>query len=92
MRRQLDLFEADESPLLDEAEEADAASTRAPAEETEQLYAEYQLIVDEIAEHLLDIRETYAVSLDGQSADQYRSTFNRAALKRFRPYAALLLE
>jgi hypothetical protein len=92
VRRQLDLFEADEGPLLDEAEEADAAWTRAAREETEQLYAEYQLVVDEIAERLLDIRETYVGSLDDKTAEQYRTAFNRAATKRFRPYVALLLE
>jgi hypothetical protein len=92
VRRQLDLFAADESPLLDEAEEADAAWTRAAREETERLYSEYQLVVDEIAERLLDIRETYAASLDELTAEQYRRAFNRAVVKRFRPYAALLLE
>jgi hypothetical protein len=92
VRRQLDLFEADEGSLLEEAEEADAAWTRAAREETEQLYSEYQLVVDEIAERLLDIRETYAGSLDEQTAEHYRAAYNRAVLKRFRPYAALLLE
>ena len=92
MRRQLDLFEADEASLLHEAEEADAASTRAPREETEERFGDYQLVVDEIAERLLDIRETYASSLDERTADDYRAAFNRAAVKRHRPYTALLLE
>lgn len=92
VRRQLDLFEADEAPLIEEAEEADAAWTRAPREETEERYGDYQLVVDAIAERLLDVRETYASSLDERTAEHYRAAFNRAALKRFRPYAALLLE
>jgi hypothetical protein len=91
-RRQLDLFEADETPLLGEAEEADAAWTRAPREETEERYGDYQLVVDEIAERLLDVRETYASSLDERTAERYRTEFNRMALRRFRPYASLLLE
>lgn len=92
VRRQLDLFEADEATLLQEAEEADAAWTRAPREETEERFGDYQLVVDAIAERLLDIRETYALSLDERTADDYRAAFNRAAVKRFRPYTALLLE
>jgi hypothetical protein len=92
VRRQLDLFESDQVTLLDEAEEADAAWTRAPREETEQRFGDYQLVVDEIAERLLDIRETYATSLEERTAEAYRIAFNRAAVKRFRPYAALLME
>ena len=92
VRRQLDLFEADEAPLLEEAAKADSAWTRAPREETEERYGDYQLVVDEIAERLLDVREGYASSLDEQTAEDYRVAFNRAAVKRFRPYAGLLLE
>jgi hypothetical protein len=92
VRRQLDLFEADQAPLLEEAEAADAAWTKAPREETEERFGDYQLVVDEIAERLLDIRETYASSLDDRTAEDFRAAFNRAAVKRFRPYTALLLE
>jgi hypothetical protein len=91
VRRQLDLFEIDGEPLLDEADTADAAWTEADREETEELFGDYQLIVDRIAEQLLDIRETYASSLDERTADRYRTAFNRAAVRRFRPYTALLL-
>jgi hypothetical protein len=92
VRRQLDLFEADEASLLDQAEDADEAWTQARREETEERFGEYQLVVDEIAERLLDVREGYASSLDELTADEYRAVFNRAAVKRFRAYAALLLE
>jgi hypothetical protein len=92
LRRQLDLFEADEEPLLREADEADAAWTNAGREDAEELYGDYQLVVDELASRLLDVRETYAASLDEQTADRYRAAFNRAAQKRLRPYSTLLLE
>jgi hypothetical protein len=91
VRRQLDLFEADERALLEEADDADAAWTHAPREETEERYGDYQLVVDRIAERLLDVRETYASSLDERTADRYRAAFNRMALKRLRPYTALLV-
>ena len=92
LRRQLDLFELDEESLLKEAEEADDAWTNASREESEERFGEYQLIVDTIAERLLDVRETYASSLDERTAEPYRAAFNRAALRRFRPYTALLAD
>jgi hypothetical protein len=92
VRRQLDLFETDAAPLLDEAEAADAAWTSAAREETEELYGDYQLVVDQIAEQLLDVRETYASTLDEPTAESYRAAFNRAALNRFQPYTALLVD
>ena len=88
--RQLDLFAADEAALIAEAEEADAAWTNASADDAEELYGDYQLVVDSLAERLYDVRETYASSLDERTADQYRAAFSRAAVKRFRRYAAFL--
>ena len=90
VERQLDLFEADEASLLEEAREADAAWTNAGAYDSEELYGDYQLVVDAIGERLHDIRETYAARLDGRAAEDYRATFNRAAGKRFRRFAGLL--
>ena len=92
MRRQLDLFEADEASLLGEAEDADEAWTQAPREETEERYGDYQLVVDEIAERLFEVREAYVSTLDEKTAEDYRAAFNRAAVKRFRAYVALLLD
>jgi hypothetical protein len=88
--RQLDLFAEDEATLLREADEADAAWTRAAADETEELYGDYQLVVDAVGERLYDIREAYAGTLDGRAAAEYRTTFDKAALKRFRRLAAFL--
>ena len=62
------LFASDEQELLREADEADEAWTRAGRDETEELYGDYQLVVDAIADRLLDIRETYARTLDEQAA------------------------
>jgi glycine cleavage system pyridoxal-binding protein P len=91
VRRQLDLFETDAASLLDEADAADAAWTNAAREDTEELFGDYQLVVDQIAEQLLDVRETYAATLDEDTAETYRRAFNRVAVIRFRPYSALLL-
>ena len=89
VQRQLDLF-ASETDLLEEAADADAAWTNAAADETEELYGDFQLVVDAIGERLHDIRETYASTLAADPADEYRMAFDRAARKRFRRYAASL--
>ena len=90
VERQLDVFEHDEASLLGEATDADAAWTSADAEETEELYGDYQLVVDAIGERLHDVREAYASSLDEDTADEYRTAFDRSARKRFRRYASFL--
>lgn len=86
---QLDLF-ASETDLLDEAAAADAAWTDAHAAESEELFGDYQLVVDAIGERLHEMRETYAGTLDEGTADDYRAAFDRAAKKRFGRLAAFL--
>lgn len=91
VERQLDLFES-ETDLLDEAAQADEAWTNAGADESEELYGDYQLVVDAIGERLYEIRESYAASLEDHAADEYRTAFTKAARRRFRRYAQLLEE
>jgi hypothetical protein len=88
--RQLDLFAEDEAELLAEAAEADAAWTEADAEGSEELYGDYQLVVDAIGERLYDVREAYAGPLEAQAAEEYRGAFTRAAAKRYPRFAAVL--
>lgn len=90
VRRQLDVFATDEADLLEEAAAADAAWTNADADETEELYGDYQLVVDAIGERLHDVREAYAESLDEKTAREYRTSFDRAARKRFGRLASFL--
>ena len=90
VQRQLDLFETDEATLFEEAEEADTAWTQADRDESEELYGDYQLVVDAIGERLYDIREAYAATLEPPTDVEYRSEFDAAALKRFRRFAAFL--
>jgi len=91
IERQLDLFES-ETDLLDEAAAADEAWTNAGADESEELYGDYQLVVDAIGERLYEIREGYAASLEDDTAAEYRVAFTKAARSRFRRYAHLLDE
>lgn len=90
VRRQLDLFAADEASLLEEASAADAAWTEASADESEELYGDYQLVVDAIGERLYDVRESYAPTLEEAAGTEYRRAFDRAARKRFGSLASFL--
>ena len=92
VERQLDLFAADDAELLEEALEAEAAYDAAEAGEAEEAYGDYQLVVDAIADRLLEIRESYAHTLDEDAAKEYSAEFTRAATKRFRRYATLLAD
>lgn len=92
VQRQLDLFAVDQAPAMEEAEEANAAWTHAERDDAEELYGDYQLVVNELADRLYETRETYAASLDEKTAEEYRTAFNRAAMKRFRRFAGLLGE
>ena len=92
VERQLDLFAADDVDLLDEAAEADAAYRAAAAGEAEEAYGDYQLVVDAIADRLLDIRESYARTLDEEAAQEYAAEFTREATKRYRRFATLLAD
>ena len=90
--RQLDLFASDEQALLGEAAAADAAFTRSSRDEAEEAYGDWQLVADAIGERILDLRETYAATLEEPTATTYRGELDRAARKRFPRFAGLLDE
>ena len=92
VERQLNLFAADDADLLVEAIEAESAWNSAMADDAEVAYGDYQLVVDAIADRLLDIRETYASSLDNDASREYTAEFARQATRRFRRYATLLAD
>jgi hypothetical protein len=88
--RQLALFGQDEAALLAEADEADTAWVRAGRDEAEESYGDFQLVVDAIADGLLELREAYAATLDEHGADEYRRAFHAAVARRFKRYASLV--
>ena len=90
--RQLDLFAEDDRELLVEADEAEHAWSRSGAEDAEEAFGDYQLVVDAIGDRLLDIRESYARTLDDAAAAEYSAEFTRAATRRYRRYASLLAD
>ncbi len=88
--RQLDLFASDEAALLDEARSAEAVWKRAGRDDAEEAFGDWQLVVDAVGERLLDLRETYATTLDDAARGDYVAAFGRAAAARYRPYTELL--
>jgi len=92
VERQLDLVVTDESELLDEAVEAEQAWIRAGRETAEESYGDFQLVIDAIADALLGVRETYARTLDGETADRYRETFASAVARRFKTYPSVVAD
>ena len=89
VRRQLDFFARDEAALLEEARVAEVVWQRAGRDEAEEAYGDWQLVADAIGERLLDVRETYAATVDRDS-DAYRQAFGKAAAKRFPRFTTLL--
>ena len=90
--RQLALFGEDEADLLREADEAEAAWNEAGRDTAEEAYGDYQLVVDAIADRLLDVREAYAATLEVGTAEAYRRAFAAGAARRFRRYASLVAD
>jgi hypothetical protein len=83
VRRQLELLAEDEAELLAEADEAERAYDRADREDAEEAYGDYGLVLDALADRLLELRAAYAATLDEEAAVEYEAAFDRAAAKRF---------
>jgi hypothetical protein len=80
--RQLDLFERERAGLVRECEEAEAAYDRAPRDEAEERYGDYQDLVETATELLAGLRDNFASTLGDAAAEQYEAEFNRAVVKR----------
>ena len=90
VERQLALFASDESALLAEADEAEAAWIRAGREDAEEAYGDYQLVVDAISDGLLELREAYATTLAEDKVDAYRRSFAAGVRRRFGRYRSVV--
>jgi hypothetical protein len=89
--RQLDLFAQENDELIRECEEAEAAYDRAERNEAEELYGDYQDLVETGTEILAEVRDNFAMTLDESESDAYEAEFNRAVVKRL-PRFALEIE
>ncbi len=88
--RQLAVFTADESALFAEPDEAETARIGSDREHAEEAYGDYHLVVDALADRLLELRETYAATLAEDKVEAYRGTFAAAVRRRFGRYGSLV--
>jgi hypothetical protein len=72
--------------------EAEEAWNLAGRETAEEAYGDYQLVVDAIADRLLDVREAYTATLGADAVDTYRRSFAAGAARRFKRYASLVAD
>jgi hypothetical protein len=82
VQRQLDLFAAENSGLLNDVEAAIGAYDRAPRDEAEERYGDFLDLVETGTDELIELRENYALSLDPDTADEYRAVFNDVVRRR----------
>jgi len=83
VRRQLELFAEDERELVQEAEDSERAYDAADRDEAEELYGDYQLVLEAIGDRLGEIRDAYAATLDDEAGEAYERSFVRAARRRY---------
>ena len=89
--RQLDLFEQEHAELIRQCNEAEAAYDRAEREDAEELYGDYQDLVETGTEILADLRDNFALTLAAADTEEYEAEFNRGVHKRL-PRFALEIE
>jgi hypothetical protein len=87
IRRQLSLFREDHAGLIDACAAAERAYDRARREDAEERYAEYLELAEEGTEALLELRDTYASTLDPPEAEAYMEAFDSEVKRRLPPFA-----
>jgi len=91
IRRQLDFFARDHRGLIDECVAAERAYNQADRDDAEERYGDYVDLVETGTEVLAEIRDSFARTLDEETAEEYEAAFNRAVVKRL-PRFALEIE
>ena len=83
--RQLDVFAADETDgMLAEVRDLKATYDRAPREQAEDAYGDYMDAIDAVKDALVDMRNRFAATLDGDAVEEYEAAFERGAMRRWR--------
>jgi hypothetical protein len=85
--RQLDLFEQDNAELFERLEDAEDEYRRAGRGEAEERFGDLQELLSEGGETLVELRDTYAETLDDKAAQEYTGAFDLAVLRRFPQFA-----
>jgi hypothetical protein len=82
--RQLDLFASNDRSLLEDVDQTKAAYDRAPRDEAEDAYGDFVDAVDAVKDALAAMRDHFAATLDGATAEEYELQLERAARRRWR--------
>jgi hypothetical protein len=90
--RQLAFFEEEDSDLLDDVDRALEKYNRAERDEAEELYGDYQLMIEAATDRLAELRDTYKRTLDDDAAERYEREFNDAVVARWRELALTIEE
>ena len=90
--RQLDLFAEDHAGLLERIADAREAYERAPREDAEDRFGDYQAWASDGTDILVQVRDGYASTLGDDAAAEYAAAFSRAVRRRFRELALELEE
>lgn len=85
--RQLDLFEQDNAELFERIEDAEDDYRRAGRGEAEERFGDLQELLAEGGETLVELRDTYAETLDDKAAEEYAAAFDFAVLRRLPQFA-----
>jgi hypothetical protein len=82
IKRQLDLFAAEQAGLISDVDAALLAYDRAPRGEAEERYGDFLDLVEAATDELVELRDNYAATLDEDAAEEYRAVFNDTVRKR----------
>jgi hypothetical protein len=82
IERQLDLFEEENTGLLERIEAARDAYS-GTADDPEERYSELLDLVEIATDELDEMRDAYTATLDEEAAEEYEQAFDRAFRKRF---------
>ena len=85
--RQLAMFAADNEQLMGEFDQALARYRCACAGAAEECFGDVQDAGEEGRDALERLRESYAVTLEEEAADEYRLAFDRLAVARYPRFA-----
>jgi len=87
IERQLAIFREDYHELIEQCVEAERAYDRAGRDDAEERYAAYLELVEEGVDVLVEIRDTYAQTLDPEQAESYESAFEREVARQLPRFA-----
>lgn len=87
IERQLDLFELDNAGLFERIADAEADYRSARQGEAEERFGDLQELITEGTDDLIELRDTYALTLDEETGEEYTAAFDFAVLRRFPQFA-----